>query len=104
MVLQVTKYDIHPDKLEAFQKWVEGAIKRCMSVPGVVEYRAYRGAAGAPQIVSTWEFADMSAWAAWSSSEDMQKLYAEAHTLAVNVTTELWGPSPVVPAPVRPGK
>jgi quinol monooxygenase YgiN len=104
MVLGVLKYDIHPDKSEAFLKWAEGAIKRCMSVPGVVEFRSYRGAAGAPQVVSTHEFADMSAWAAWSSSEEVQKAFAELHTLAVNVTTELWGPSPVVPLPVRPGK
>jgi len=46
----------------------------------------------------------MSAWAAWNSREEVQKVFAELHTLAVNVTSELWGPSPVVPAPVRPGK
>jgi quinol monooxygenase YgiN len=104
MVLAVVKYDIHPDKLQAFQKWVEGAIPRLLSVPGVIEFRSYRGAAGAPQIVGTVEFADMSAWAAWSSNEEVQKTVAELHTLAVNVTNELWGPSPVVPAPMRPGK
>ena len=53
MVLQVIKYDIHPDKREAYLKWPEGAIKRLLSVPGVVEFRAYRGAAGAPQVVTT---------------------------------------------------
>jgi len=26
----------------------------------------------------------------------------ELHTLALNVTTELWGPSPLIPEPVRP--
>jgi antibiotic biosynthesis monooxygenase (ABM) superfamily enzyme len=104
VVLQVIKYDIHPDKREAFLKWTESAIKRLLSVPGVVEHRAYRGAAGAPQVVSTAEFADMSAWAAWHSSEEVQKVIAELHALAVNVTNELWGPSPVVPAPIRPGK
>jgi len=104
MVLAVTKWDIHPDKLEAYPKWAEAAIKRGMSVPGVVEFRGYRGAAGAPQVVITWEFADMEAWAAWHSNEATQKIFAELHTVAVNVTTELWGPSPVVPVPVRPEK
>jgi hypothetical protein len=36
MVLQVTRYDIHPDKLEAYLKWAEGAIKRMISVSGVL--------------------------------------------------------------------
>lgn len=46
----------------------------------------------------------MAAWAAWESSEEIQKVFLELHALALNVTIELWGPSPVVPAPVRPGK
>ena len=94
--------DIHPDKLEAYVKWTEGAIKRTVSVPGVVEFRAYRQAAGASQVVITYEFADMAAWAAWHLNEDVQKLLLEVHTLAFNVTAELWGASPVVPAPIRP--
>jgi len=104
MVLYVMKWDIHPDKLDAYLKWTEGAIKRTVSGPGVIEFRAYRGSVGAPQVVITYEFADMAAWAAWNSSEEMQKVLAELHTLAVNVSRELWGPSPVVPAPIRPGK
>jgi len=34
----------------------------------------------------------------------MQKVLSELRTFALNVTSEVWGPSPVVPAPVRPGK
>ncbi len=66
VVLQVMKWDIHPDK--------------------------------------AYEFADMATWAAWQSNKESQKVLTELHTLALNVTTELWGPSPVVPAPIRPGK
>jgi antibiotic biosynthesis monooxygenase (ABM) superfamily enzyme len=98
------KWDIHPDKLDEYLKWTAGAIKRTVSVPGVVEFRAYRGGPGAPQVVITYEFADYAAWAAWFNSEEMQKVLSELHTLAINVTRELWGPSPVVPAPIRPGK
>jgi quinol monooxygenase YgiN len=101
MVLHVTKYDIHPDKVEAYLKWTEGAIKRTLAVPGVVELRAYRSVTGSSQLVTTYEFSDI---AAWSSNADMQKVLAELHTLALNVTIEVWGPSPVVPAPIRPGK
>ena len=104
MVLYVMKWDIHPDKLDAYVKWTEGAIKRTVGTPGVIEFRAYRPAAGAPQVVITYEFADMATWAAWHDHEDVQKVLLELHTIAVNISLELWGPSPVVPAPIRPGK
>lgn len=104
MVLVIMKWDIHPDKAEAYLKWTEGAIKRTLAAPGVVEFRAYRPVTGASQVVITYEFADLAAWAAWYSNEDVQKVLNELHTLALNVTTEIWGPSPVVPAPIRPGK
>jgi hypothetical protein len=54
--------------------------------------------------VTTYEFADMAAWASWYNNEGVQKVLTELHTLALNVNIELWGPSPVVPAPIRPGK
>ena len=103
MVLYIVKWDIHPDKVDAYLKWTESAIKRAV-IPGVVEFRAYRPVSGSSQALVTYEFADMAAWAAWWGKEDTQKVHNELHTLAINVTTELWGPSPVVPTPVRPRK
>ena len=55
-------------------------------------------------MVTTYEFATMADWAAWQMSEDVQKVLFELHTVALNVTMEVWGPSPVVPAPVKPRK
>jgi len=104
MVLYILKWDIHPDKAEVYLKWTEGAIKRTLGVNGVVEFRAYRPASGAGQVAVAYEFPDMGTWAAWQGHEDTQKVFTELHTLALNVSMELWGPSPVVPAPIRPGK
>ncbi len=104
MVLCVMKWDILPDKVEAYRKWTESAIRRTLAAPGVVEFRGYRPATGASQVVVTWEFADMAAWAAWQAHEDMQKVTDELRTLTANLSTELWGPSPVVPQPIRPRK
>jgi quinol monooxygenase YgiN len=98
------KWDIHPDKVEDYLKWTEGAIKRTLTVPGVVEFRAYRPVTGMSQIVTTYEFADMASWAAWQSNEDLQKVTNELRTLALNVNIEVWGPSPIIPEPIRPGK
>ena len=83
MVLYVLEHDIHPDKLEAFSKWVDSAVKRSLAVPGVVEFRSYRPITGTSQIASTWEFADMAARAAWQGNEDIKKLLSETHTLGL---------------------
>ncbi len=104
MVLYVVKWDIHPDKVNAYLEWVKTSVPHTLAVPGVTEFRAYRAATGSHQVVVTYEFADMDTWATWWSHEEMQQVLSELHTLALNVTTELWGPSPVVPAPIRPGK
>ncbi len=102
MVLYVLRWDILPDKAEAYLKWVYGAIKRVLAVPGVVEFRAYRPAAGGPQVTVTYEFGDFATWAAWYTNEECQKALDELRAYAANITTELWGPSPAVPKPIRP--
>jgi quinol monooxygenase YgiN len=104
MVLYVMKWDILPDKLEAYKQWTQSAIKRTLGVPGVVEFRGYRPATGTSQVVVTYEFANMGDWAAWRSNEDLEKVMDELRALAANVSTEVWGPSPIVPEPIRPGK
>lgn len=104
MVLYVVKWNLHPDKVEAYAKWVKSSIQRQMAVKGVVEFRAYRSDAGTHRIVATYEFADIAAWAVWVSHEDIQKTRNELDTFATDATAELWGPSPNVPVPIRPGK
>ena len=105
MVLYVMKWDIRPDKAEAYLQWAQGAVQRNVAAPGVVEFRAYRGMAGPPpsQVVITYEFADESAWAAWFADESVQQSTTEVRAYVENMSAELWGPSPVVPQPIRPG-
>jgi heme-degrading monooxygenase HmoA len=104
MVIQVNKWDIHPDKVEAYTAWAKTAVPKLLAVSGLIEFRAYRPVTGTSQIVTTYEFADFSAWAAWYAHEEIQKLTDERRTFTVNEVSELWGPSPIVPEPIRPGK
>ncbi len=103
MVLYVMRWNIHPDKKETYSGWTKGAIGRTISAPGVVEFRAFRPVSGPFQVVVTYEFADMAAWAGWHGNDDVQAVLDELHTLATDVNLDLWGPSPVVPQPIRPG-
>jgi len=97
------KWTILPDKKEEYTKWTGGAIRRTLAVPGLVEFRAYRPATGEAQVVVTYEFADLEGWTAFYKHQDVQDVLEELRNLATGVTTEVWGPSPVVPAPIRPG-
>lgn len=103
MVLYCFKWNVHPDKTEAYAAWAPSAIRRTLAAGGVTEFRGYRPASGAFQVVVTYEFADMATWAAWHDTEVVQAVLTEVHTLATDVTSELWGPSPIVPQPIRPG-
>lgn len=103
MVLYSIKWNIHPGKTEGYAEWAKGAIQRTLGAGGVTEFRAYRPASGAFQVVVTYEFETMAAWAAWNEAEAVQTVLTELRTLANDVTMELWGPSPIVPQPIRPG-
>jgi hypothetical protein len=39
MVLFVQKYDVHPDKTQAYNEWAKTAVPRILAAPGVVEFR-----------------------------------------------------------------
>lgn len=104
MVLYIQKYDVVHGMMDEFIEWAKTAIPRILAVPGLVEFRSYRPAVSDSQIANTYEFADMASWAAFQENETVQQLLLEVRTYTVHFNSELWGPSPVVPAPLRPGQ
>lgn len=103
MVIYVMKYDILPDKAEAYARWAaESTIPRILKIPGLVEFRGYRPATGSHQIAVTYEFKNMASWAAWMEDPDYRKMMDEAQGFTTNWSVEVWGPSPVVPEPLKP--
>jgi hypothetical protein len=105
MVLYVLKWSIMPGKMEDYGNWVQGAIKRLLSIPecNIKEFRAYRPATGDHQIVATYEFSDFADWAVFYANDEVQKINVELRAFTDNFSAELWGPSPVAPQPIRPG-
>jgi heme-degrading monooxygenase HmoA len=104
MVIYVGKWDIRPEKAEEYPEWARSTVRRLLAVPGLVEFRGYRPATGCNQVIVTYEFTDMQAWASWRYNEDVQKVWDEASAYLTNTSWELWGPSPVVPEPIRSGQ
>ncbi len=103
MVIYTQQWDIRPEKATEYAEWADSAVSRLLSVPGVVEFRAFRPLTGERQVGVTYEFADLDSWAAWRSSDVVCAVWDEARTYMANIRAELWGPSPVVPDPIRPG-
>jgi heme-degrading monooxygenase HmoA len=102
VVIYVRKYDVHREKRGDHLKWAASVNSRLLAVPGILEIRVFRTAVGASQMVATAEFADLAAWAEWYGHEEVQTVFSEAREYLSSLTTELWGPSPVHPEPVRP--
>jgi len=103
MVLYVVKYDLRPERADEYLNiWVPSAIERIRTIPGLVEFRGYRPFAGSHQIAVTYEFTDMKAIAEAQSSGVLQQIMDEGRAYMTNVRSELWAPSPVAPAPIRP--
>ncbi len=97
-------YDLLPDvDQEAYVVWAKKTIAMVLKQPGIVEFRAQRSMMGTPQIrtITVWRSAaDWGNFAEgpWNAAE------AELRRFATNIKTELWGPSALVPEPLRPGK
>lgn len=92
---------IDPHAWEAFAKKTIGAI---LKAPGIVEFRAYRNVLGTPQVCTTSVWKTVADWGHFAQSAEWQALEPELRSFVTNIRVELWGPSPVVPEPLRPGK
>ena len=75
-----------------------------LQAPGLVEFRAYRNMLGSPHRRATHVWHTLGDWGTLSESAAWQAFDAESRAFTTNVRVEIWGPSPVVPAPLRPGR
>lgn len=102
MIVYFLRWDIVPGKEEKYEEWVPAAINRTLQIPGVVEFRAYRPMAGESQVVAIYEFPDFDSWELWFNHPVVQGAFSDLFKLCLDVTREIWEPSPYVPDPIRP--
>jgi quinol monooxygenase YgiN len=86
---------------EAYAKLARRATAMMLESEGFVEFRANRNLAGSPHVrrASVWE--NMTHWAALAQRPEFQELTAEFRAYVTNLDVQLWGPSPLVPDPIR---
>lgn len=90
--------------MKAYGEWVKKTVSSLAKQPGMVEFRANRNFLGSPQIRSSTVWQSLDDWSKFTEGDVWPSMLAELHGFASNVKVELWGPSPVVPEPVRPAK
>ncbi|MGD8517986.1 MAG: antibiotic biosynthesis monooxygenase, partial [Anaerolineae bacterium] len=87
---------------QAYQAWAKKAIGTVLQAPGMVEFRANRNMLGPPQVRATSVWKTMADWANFDEGDAWEALKSELlDQYAHNYSVEIWGPSPVVPEPLR---
>ncbi len=97
-------YDLLPGvNADTYGAWAKKAIATTLKQPGLVEFRAHRNLLGSPQVRTTTVWRSGPEWFAFADGA-WKAVEQELRGLATNVHMEVWGPSPLVPEPLRPGK
>jgi heme-degrading monooxygenase HmoA len=98
-------YDFLPGiDQQAYGELARRAIATVLEAPGFVEFRANRNVLGSPQVRSSTVWRTLADWAKFSESSGWPALEAEFRTFVTNLDVQIWGPSPLVSEPLRPGK
>jgi len=87
---------------KAYGEFVKKEMGR--KTPGIAEIRAYRNVLGSPQVRLTVVWQTLADWARWVEGAERQAFQSELLKFATNVKFEIWGPSPLIPEPIRRGK
>ncbi len=105
MIEEHMLFDLMPGvDMEAYTEWAKKTIGAVLRAPGIVEFRASRNIMGSPEARATGVWESLADWANFVESDEWQALWEEGRVLITNVKVELWGPSPVVPEPLRPNR
>lgn len=105
-MIEVNKtYDLLPAiDQRAYLEYSKRAFQTLLQAPRIVEIRVHRSLLGSPQVKLTIVWQALADWAKFAESPERQKLESELLEFATNIDIGLWGPSPVMPEPLRPGK
>jgi heme-degrading monooxygenase HmoA len=105
MVEVTFTYDFHPQiDYNAYAKLAKKATELMVSADGFIEFHANRNLVGSPHVRRTSVWRSLTHWAALAQQPEFQKLTAEFRLYVTNLEVHFWGPSPLLPEPIRPGQ
>ncbi len=104
MIEVCVSYDLLPGvNQETYVGWAKKAIATTLKQPGLIEFRAHRNLLGSPEVRTTSVWRSGAEWIAFAEG-GWKSLEQDLRPLATNIQMEAWGPSPLVPEPLRPAK
>jgi heme-degrading monooxygenase HmoA len=105
-MIEITRtYDILPGvDTQFYGEFAKKVIGTLMKAPGLIEFRGNRNMLGSPQVRTIQVWQSLADWAKFSESAEYSEFEAESRSFITNMKVEIWGPSPVVPEPLRPSK
>lgn len=97
MVVYIQRYNVIPEKRDAWQSWAQVAIPEILKVPGLIDLSAHRPVTGDYEVALLYTFATLDDWSSWINSTTMQRLLVESRQYEADLTFELWNGSALVP-------
>jgi heme-degrading monooxygenase HmoA len=88
----------------AYEELAKAVVAMALEATGIIEVRGNRNMLGTPQVRFTTVWKSLVDWAKFNESKEWQDAWAEMNPYLTDVVLEIWGPSPIVPEPMRPGK
>jgi len=96
-------YDFLPGIDEnAYAKLAKRATRMMVDAPGFIEFHANRNLLGSPTVRRTSVWKSFEHYARLIENPEFQKINTEFRTYVTNLDIVIWGPSPLIPAPIRP--
>jgi heme-degrading monooxygenase HmoA len=89
---------------KAYAELAKAVVAMALESPGIVEVRGHRNMLGSPQVRFTTVWNSLVDWAKFNESTEWQEAWAEMNPYLTDLRLEIWGPSPIVPEPLRPGE
>ena len=85
----------------AYARLARRATNMMVSADGFVEFHAHRNMIGSPHVRRTSIWKSFVHYAAFAQQPEFQKITAEFRTYVTNLEVVFWGPSPLLPDPIR---
>ena len=102
MVEVAFTYDFLPGVDEkAYARLAKNATRMMKAAEGFVEFHAHRNMLGSPHVRRTSVWQSFAHYAAFAETPDFQKLTADFRAYVTRLDVQVWGPSPLVPQPIK---
>jgi hypothetical protein len=99
-------YDLLPNiDHDAYFQLFRKAVVPILQQPGIVEIRAKRSLSGPPHVLIVIGWETVADWNRFEFTKEWTTLIEELKkSYVINMKSQLWGPSPIAPEPLRPPK